>query len=265
MIWNVAPEGSEKLLYRLYKKDRDLLKLKNTGGKETKEVLSSQVFDAKETVLKMKSEDYKINSETFSTDQNLFKQQPHLKKNDFENISSDLHSSQLSDDVKLSNRLKVSKINTTKEISSYKNNKSDVYSREISDKMEVSLDKEISHDKVIGVGSNDRFQVFRQWFRFTDQSKPVFDPQVEVWEVSSDNGVHWMQILNINAEKYVTNAKCFDPDFYLEYHVIKKRNSPYSKLTLLSEFVKQVERGPAIFPKSGIIPAKASVANRAQC
>ena len=255
LIWNISHEGSEKLLYRLYDKDRGLLKQKDKSGQISDAVLTSEVHNAKETLMKVRdSGNNNMISETFSTKEKFFKQEQQIKQDNVKNEMNDPHISESSDKVELSDLLKISKTNKSNRISSLKENSSDVKSTELTDKTTLSPDTDISHISIDGINPENQLQVFKQWFRFSDYGRPVFDPQREVWEVSCDNGVHWMQILNINGEEYVTNAIYFDPAFYLEYHVIKKRNSPYSKLTLLSEFVKQVERGPTVIPTSGIIP-----------
>ena len=255
LIWNISHEGSEKLLYRLYDKDRGLLKQKDKSGQISDAVLTSEVHNAKETLMKVTdSENYNINSNTFLTDVNLFEQKHQINQDNLINELSDSHLSEFLDNDKTPGLLKTSIANKSKEITSLNDNNIDVRSTRITDKTKLLFNTETSQKNVDGTKPENRLEIFKQWFRFSDYGRPVFDPQREVWEVSCDNGVHWMQILNINGEEYVTNAIYFDPAFYLEYHVIKKRNSPYSKLTLLSEFVKQVERGPTVIPTSGIIP-----------
>ena len=199
-----------------------------------------------------------MNPETSSTYMNLIKQKHQINQDNLINELSDSHTSVSSDNIELPKTLKISKTNKSTGISSLIDNTIDVKSTKITDKTKLLYNTEISQKNVDGINQENQLEVFKQWFRFSDHARPEFDPKTEVWEVSCDSGVHWQQILNINGEKYVTNAKSFDPAFYQEYHVIKKRNSPYSKLTLLSEYVKPAERGNSIFPKSGIIPSNTS-------
>jgi hypothetical protein len=259
LIWNISPEGSEKLHYRLYVKDRDLLKLTNIGEKESNDLLSSEVFHAKETTLKIiNSEIHNTNSEVSLIKLNIHRQKQQNKADDFVNSINDVPSSELYDKVELSNQQSVSKTKTTKEHSDFKIDNFDDRAPDFSGVVEFSNRKEMFRDKVNGINFRNQIKVFQQWYSFADCGYPKFDPQIKVWEVSQDNGVHWKQILLINGERYVVNARCFNPVEFLEHHSMEDRKSPYSKLTTLPEFVKQVQRGPAFYPRSGIIPAKTS-------
>ncbi len=243
LIWNVIPDGSEKLLYRLYVKDRELLKLNGVDESKSDDILAPTDFNVRKTVLEMNSEEDNLISETI-----LAKKISLSKQTDFINANNDVKIQDVSDKL---DRLNQSKFINTNAMTQLKNIQSEANAYRPVDKSELLKNEKLSDP-------NDRLQVFKQWFRFSDYARPIFDPQVEVWEVSRDNGVHWVQILNIDREPYVIDASSFDPVFYIQYHVIKKRNSPYSKLALLSDFVKQVEQGPTIIPKSGIIPANSS-------
>jgi len=196
-----------------------------------------------------------MNPDNNSTDVNSFKPKQQIKKDNLINKLDDSHPSKFLDNIEQLKTLKINNANKSTGISSLKDNNIDVTSNKITDKSKLQRNTKRSQKNVDEVNPENRLEVFKQWFRFSNQGRPEFDPKTEVWEVSCDSGVHWQQILIINGEKYVTNAKFFDPAFYLEYHVIKKRNSPYSNLTLLSEYVKRAENGPAIFPKDGIIPS----------
>jgi hypothetical protein len=213
LIWSVIPDGSDKLLFRLYEKDRFLTELNNIGKENISGYVSYEKFKAEMTALKY------FNS---STNTNV------------NEISSLIVSHY--DEVKSSIRSKVS-------------------SSSFDEKIINSNNSELFEHRVDGIELREQLKVFQQWYRFADCGYPTFDPETKVWEVSLDDGESWQQILSIDGNSYVVNAECFNPGDFLEYRKGTDPESIYSELESLEEFIHQVDRGPSVYPKSGIIPA----------
>jgi len=254
--WNIAPEGSEKLLYRLFVEDRDLLEISDADGKSIHDVLSYVDFDGSPTTIEL--DNNKVlnpTSRISSMMENPYNQAQTTNPTIFTNTLDDSHSSKFSDNEEPQQQLEISPQKMDADSRIFLETQDNNRSSEFSDNVKSSYREEIQQVITETDSFNDPMQTFRKWYQFEECGYPIFKPQMDVWEISQDNGDHWQQILSINGQPYIVNAHCFNPVELLERQYLDDQMSLSTELTTLQEFVRQVQRGPVLSPNSGIIPA----------
>ncbi len=254
--WSIASDGSEKLLYRLYVEDRDLLEITDAGGKTLHDALSFVDLIAKQTALDFDNNTVSNpNSRTSSIMVNPYNQTQTTDPTAFTNTLDDSQSSNFSDSKKTPQQLEIFTQKMDAESPKFLETLNNNRLSEFTDYVKPIDQNEIRQVRTEIDSFNDPMQTFRKWYQFEECGYPIFKPQMDVWEVSQDNGDHWQQILPINDQSYIINAHCFNPVEFLERQSLDDQMSLSTELTTLQEFVRQVQRGPALNPNSGIIPA----------
>jgi hypothetical protein len=105
-------------------------------------------------------------------------------------------------------------------------------------------------------------EMFLKYYHFLECGYSTFEPRDEVVEISTDNGKHWKQILQLGDQSYVVDAKCFNPTEFLETYNNRIKNYRGSKLTSLEEYLAEVQKKSnwlSIQPSFGKIPANTSM------
>ncbi len=250
LMWNFVEENSDNLLFRLYRKDRDLVEAMLPYGKGNNDAVSFSVYRTEKKISETAdTKNLPVKSFPPAREINSYSQEYPVNSNQLVNLQVINYSSVHSNEVELTdqkNNFKNETENSIKDLPGLIDNK------------DISHQLEIQQNKDADEYSGDQVHLFLQWYKFEECGYPEFKPRGKVWEVSSDNGDHWQQIFNINGESYIVNAQCFNPVEFLQKYNTGSQNSSTSKLTTLQEFMKQTQSGPLLSPGSGIIAAKDS-------
>lgn len=257
LLWSIAPAGTEKLLFRLYDENRDLLAASLTDSNKLSDAVPLIVYQNKLSPPEIvKQENGEVRSEDFST---IFSVVGNQNKNNEGVILNSLSNSVKTEFPENFNHAidtetkdphtetpdPIQKINAS-------------YFFENSNDGDFLPQLKIFNDYDNANYLSEQLQKFRKWYTFEECGYPKFHPAIEVWEVTSDNGDHWQQIFQIDGEPYVIRAQCFNPVDFLERHCTDEKMSWTSALTPLKELLYSVQTQPSIYSGSGIIQARDS-------
>lgn len=253
LVWDIVTEGSNKLLFRKYIKDRDILELTN-GLKENFDAVLPSVYKAEKKLSEInggRKTTSNYGSSIEVVDGSMMKKQSNIGNST--NTNYNIFSS---DKTVLLNRQK----NLKTEINNFDIIKVDKknYSSAIINNQNFPSQPELFKDDENSAYLNEQINVFRQWYKFEECGYPEFNPTTDLWEVSDDNGDHWQQIFLINGESYVVKAECFNPVEFLERISRDSQTSWTSELTTLSDFMESTYAETSPHSTSGIIPAHKS-------